>query len=533
MKASFSPNPDQSQTSARPAYPLRGAPGARTGTGGRRAGAGRLRRSTPLWAILAAQAALTLPWLWASAPFTDEALYIEAGHAEWAHWLHQAAVPAFPGWFSGAPVAYPPLAAAADSAGGLPGARALSLVIMLATTILVYLTGVRIVGRLAGLFAALLFAVTGLVVHYGALATFGPLSLFLLVLSAWAAARVRDGGFGWLPACALALVAANVTKYATLAWDPVVFGIIALHCWGQGKRLAIGRAASVAATVVVADFGLLMLGGRDYAQGVVVTTVFRSVSWTSPSSPASVMLRALVMTGALLLLALAGIAVSIAARQPPASTLVLCLLLLAGLLAPIDQARIYQLTSLDKNIGYGLPFAAIGAGYGLAAGTQWLARRRWWGRRAAAAALVAVTMGVLLPGTFQQVQFRGSDLAQTARMVSAIDRSHRPGTYIVSDGAGRVEQYYLPAVPAHWWIGIFRPSPRQQQEISDAISCGRVSVAVLRTAGARYAHAYDATVLHMLRRSASLRLAARFGHPGSRTEVWTATPLAPQSRGCG
>jgi hypothetical protein len=56
---------------------------------------------------------------------------------------------------------------------------------------------------------------------------------------------------------------------------------------------------------------------------------------------------------------------------------------------------------------------------------------------------------------------------------------------------------------------------------------------VLRTAGDRYVHAYDTTVLRMLRQSASLRLAAAFGQPGNRTEVWTVTPVAPQPGGCG
>src|SRR6266487_319612 len=71
-----------------------------------------------LWPVLLAEAVLTLPWLWRTAPFTDEALYLRAGHQEWSHWLHHAALPDYAGWFSGAPVLYPPLGAAADSIGG-------------------------------------------------------------------------------------------------------------------------------------------------------------------------------------------------------------------------------------------------------------------------------------------------------------------------------------------------------------------------------------------------------------------------------
>ena len=59
-------------------------------------------------------------------------------------------VPPFPAYFSGAPVIYPPLAALADSVGGLAGARLLSLVFMLGATALLWATAspaVRAPGR--------------------------------------------------------------------------------------------------------------------------------------------------------------------------------------------------------------------------------------------------------------------------------------------------------------------------------------------------------------------------------------------------
>ena len=77
----------------------------------------------PLVAILIAQAALSLRLVRSSTAYTDEALYLWAGHLEWAHWLHGTTLPAFPTFFSGAPVIYPPLGALADSIGGLAGAR--------------------------------------------------------------------------------------------------------------------------------------------------------------------------------------------------------------------------------------------------------------------------------------------------------------------------------------------------------------------------------------------------------------------------
>ena len=492
----------------------------------------KLPASWPLWSILIAQTALTVPWLWRSAAFTDEALYIEAGHAEWAHWLHHAAIPDFPSWFSGAPALYPPLAAAADSAGGLAAARAVSLLAMLATTVLVYLIGGQLFGRLAGILAALLFAVCGLTVHYGAFATFGPLSLFLLVLSAWAAVRIRAGGYGWLPACAVLLVVANATKYATLAWDPVILGTVLLHGWVRDKWLAIGRTAALTATVAVLGFGCLMLGGKDYAHGVIGTTVFRSIRWASPSTAASVMHRALFTTGLLVLPALLGVAVSIVRKWPPPVILFLGLLVLASLLAPIDQARIHELTSLDKNIGYGLPFAALGAGFALSEGRAWLARRTARGRQVAATAIVVLAGAVLVSGSLEQVQFRGPQAAVTRTVVTAIGRSYRNGTFVLSDGAARVEQYYLPSIPSHLWIGTFKPTSEQKLRIADHISCGSVSVVVLSKSGRTYDHPYDLTITQLMDRSHRYRLAAVASQGGSSIAVWKLDGSPNSARGC-
>ena len=91
--------------------------------------------------------------------------------------------------------------------GGLIAARLLSLLFMLAATALIYMMGDRLFGRMSGVLAALLFAVCGIVVHLGAAATFDPMALFLLILSLYAAVRMRDGGVGWLLICPIVLAA--------------------------------------------------------------------------------------------------------------------------------------------------------------------------------------------------------------------------------------------------------------------------------------------------------------------------------------
>jgi hypothetical protein len=492
----------------------------------------RVVAAWPLWSLLVAQAVLTQRWIWRTAPFTDEALYLQAGHAEWAHWLHHAPLPDYAAWFSGAPVLYPPLAAAADSAGGLAAARALSLVIMLATSAMVYLTASRVFGRLASVLAALVFAVCGLVVHYGAFATFGPPSLFLLVAAMWAAIHIRGGRVAWLPLCAVLLAAANATKYATLAWDPVVVASIALHGWGPDRRSAIARAASVAGTVVVLDLGLVTFAGSAYARGIVVTTIFRSIHWGAPSSAASVLARSLMLTGTLLLPAAAGVLVAMLTRRPPAMTAFLGLLVLAAVLAPIEQARIHDLGSLDKNMAYGVPFAAIGAGYALSAGYYWLARYHPRGGVAGAMAVTVVVLAVLVSGRFAKVQFRGQGIAVATKVVTAISRSYRPGTLVLSDGASRTEQYYLPAIPTSAWVRAYTHTAQQKARIADQIRSCLVSVVVLRMSGRTYDQPYDPAIVRLLADAGSYRLATVATYGAFRTNVWRLTPREQSAQGC-
>lgn len=116
----------------------------------------RRRVPGPLAAILAAQACLSLLLAASNTAFEDEALYLWAGHVELAQWFQGAhgVVSPFTRYLSGAPQIYPPLAALANSAGGLVGARILSLAFMLATTCLLWSAAHRLSGRRAAVIAA-------------------------------------------------------------------------------------------------------------------------------------------------------------------------------------------------------------------------------------------------------------------------------------------------------------------------------------------------------------------------------------------
>src|SRR5205807_7279801 len=95
----------------------------------------------------------------------------------------------FASYFSGAPSIYPVLAGLVDGAGGLHGARFLSLGIMLTATILCYATGRTLFGRPAGWFAAGVFVTTQGTQFLGAFATFDAMALMLIALAAWIVAR--------------------------------------------------------------------------------------------------------------------------------------------------------------------------------------------------------------------------------------------------------------------------------------------------------------------------------------------------------
>ena len=185
----------------------------------------------PLLAVLIVQVALSLRLVWLNTAFQDEALYLRAGHLEWARWLHGTPIPDFPSYFSGAPVIYPPIGALADSVGGLAAARILSLCLMLGVTSLLWATTRRLYGQRAALLAAGLFATLAGTQFLGAFATFDAMALFLLALAAWLGVRSAD--CQWLARTVLlattgvCLAAADAVKYATALFTPVELVVVA------------------------------------------------------------------------------------------------------------------------------------------------------------------------------------------------------------------------------------------------------------------------------------------------------------------
>ena len=320
----------------------------------------------PLLAVLGVQALLSLRLVKADTAFQDEALYLWAGHREIAHLLHGTPIPPFPAYFSGAPVIYPPIGAMADNIGGLAGARILSLMFMLGTTALLWSVARRVFGPVAGFFASALFAVLGPTLHLGAFATFDAMALFLLALATWCVVRAgeRRDATAWMVTGGIVLALANATSYATTIFDVVVVVLALTLAYPQpGGKQALSRALTLLTVLVVLLGAGLLIGGSYYRSGIKETTINRV---PGAASAMVVFGDAWLWTGLILLLAICGVAFSLAAREGWPRTLLLTVLFSAALLGPLEQAHLHTAASLNKHVGDGAWFASIAAGYAVA-----------------------------------------------------------------------------------------------------------------------------------------------------------------------
>jgi 4-amino-4-deoxy-L-arabinose transferase-like glycosyltransferase len=433
----------------------------------------------PLLAVLAVQAALSASMVRARTAFGDEALYLSAGHLEWSHWLHGTQIPAYQTWLSGAPAIYPPIAAIADSLGGLAAARLLSLVFMLGVTSFLWSTATRLLAdERAAFFAAALFAVLAPTLHLGSFATYDAMALLLLAAAAWCAAGVRDtqNATRQIIAAGILLALANATKYATTLYDPTVLCIAMLNSWPDaGWKVALRRVALLAGVAVAVLAVLLALGGPGYLTGIRLTTTGR----VHGSDTASLVLTdAWSWTAVVVVPAVVAVVVCAVRRRWPRA-LLLAVLALSALLAPADQARIQTATSLNKHVDFGAWFAAIAAGYLLSS----LSRRR---------IVLAVSLAALIPVT-------SMDMAQAHAMidwpdVTGLVRVVRPmtthgGHFLVE--TTDILQYYLPDTTWRQWSSTQNDNPEYYQQ---AIARHYFSVVVLsfnQTLATDYAIALD------------------------------------------
>ena len=410
-------------------------------------------RPWPLLTVLVVQAVLSLRFVWSNTAFQDEALYLRAGHLEWARWLHGAPVPNFPGYFSGAPILYPPLGALADSVGGLAAARVLSLGFMLGVTAFLWTTTARLYGQRAALLAAALFATLAGTQFLGALATYDAMALFLLALAAWLGVRSAECQ-RWARAILLVtagvvLAAADAVKYATALFTPVVIVVVAMTVWrkhGRGAGLAGGSAVlgSWLLVIIVA----IEAGGREYWLGITTSTLARPES----SVPVTAVLeRSYIWTSLILVLAVLGAV--LASRGEARGKFLPAVLAAAGLLAPAEQARLHTAVSLQKHVVFGAWFAAIAAGYAMARLSRVDHGYGW-------APVMALPIAAsTLFGSMGQATSLFAVWPNSANVISVLraEAGFHPGNYLAEDYD--VEAYYLrPDIPWQRWSSTYHYS---------------------------------------------------------------------------
>ena len=362
------------------------------------------RRIVPavgLLVILIAQACLSVRLLHLDTAFADEALYLWAGHMDWAHLFHGTPLPPLATYLSGSPVFYPPVGAIADSIGGLTGARVLSLVFMLIATWMLWLTGTRLYGHWAALFATAFWALLGETLRLGAFATYDAMACALLTVSAYAAVRAAQSdanGPQWAIASAVALTVANCTKYATGLFDPVIVCLaITTSLTVQPDRKRAIRLGGVVGGYLAIFLSTLIAiattGNGYYAVGIAATTTSRASSGQTALQVLETVKPIVEVVGPIAVL---GAALCLWLERDWSRRLVTSLLVMAGTLAPLNQARIHTSTSLDKHADFGAWFMAMAAGYAIAA----LRRGHFLQRAAAtlaAAGAVAATLVVGVP----------------------------------------------------------------------------------------------------------------------------------------
>ena len=402
-----------------------------------------------LIAILTVQALLSLRLVWSNTAYIDEATYLWGGHLEIAHWLHGTSVPPFQTWLSGAPVIYPPIGALAVSIGGVVGARILSLVFMLGVTALLWGISLRLFGSRAAFFAAAIFAVLGPTQFLGALATYDALALLLMATATWCVVAARDhrDSTVLIVLAAVVLALANATKYATTLFDPVVVALAALVIADKrGTKPALGRAGYLAALVAALVAALLALGGPLYLSGVMYTTLARAAG---DNSPLLVLENSAKWVGVVWVLAWIGVIMCVR-RGTRAQVMLLAVLATAGLLAPMEQARIHTITSLHKHVDFGAWLAAPAAGYALAQLSRISKHRSLNALAAAFVAVVAVVPAGMVGLAQAKILYNGwPNSAAVMTRLTALTRDY-PGQYLAEDYD--IPAYYLESsVPWPRW----------------------------------------------------------------------------------
>ena len=428
--------------------PVPGLPAGPRTSEPRRAEPRRPRRPRPLprqryalGAICVAQAAIGLTMVDANTAFTDEADYLWIGRLVTRHWLRGTSWPAAYAHrvMSGSPVIYPPLGAAADRLAGLGGARTLSLAFMIGATVLVYLTGSRLLGRTEAIIAALLWAFSAPALRL-VFATYDPMSVFLVALSGWLAVRAaasrRPAVLAASSGAALGL--ADATAFSGLVIAPVAV-VFALLVWLP--RMGARRAWSCSWPLIgswLASFALLVTVSGSWA-ALGFTVISRNIADYQRTSV--ILAVAVLFSWFAAITALLGAVLAI--REPDRKRAALLGFLgLTVLVVPAAHLAEGTAWALDKHLAYGIWFAVLASAWACRVITGWLASALDDRRRLVALAGVVV-LAFPMVANCQLARQALQGWANASSFVAAIRPvvAHSSGQ-IYATAQQRVAEYY-------------------------------------------------------------------------------------------
>jgi hypothetical protein len=341
--------------------------------------------SQPTVAIMAlfalAQAAL-LAFFWRAGPLPDETVAFEQG-ARVARGGGLSAIFTEAPHLTGA-LLWPALTYASYLIGGLAGARAIAIACTALAGLATASAAKNLFGRMAGVFTAILFAISGPVIYLAHLAVPDQLALVGVAVSFWgitkaSAARQRE----WLIVAACAGAVAVVAQFsALLCLIPLIGVALAL----RGRPGASG--IFITALIVVAIAVSRIFPAHESALALIPT---RSRSgWSLSVSASAASLQLLAVGGIAWLMVIAG---WISAREKGR----LAWALIVGLLVwPVALALAGSAVDAERHIVFGLLFGLPLVGSAFA--RLWESERRLSGlwRAVAVALLLAVGITGLL-----------------------------------------------------------------------------------------------------------------------------------------
>jgi hypothetical protein len=368
----------------------------------------------------------------------DEAIYVSVGRDALAGNYSQGAS----SWMFGSYL-YPVLAALTYNLGGVVALRALSAIFITIASLFVFLTARTMFDERVGLWALLLFGLSGISINLGQHAVYDVVGVAFLAIALYCAVRAaRNPNENLLAWAGIALSISILGKYIGLLALPGIFMVMVLvHLWEGRGILSFARIPWLAFIIPM----LLILGIYAALYHQDLGAVFSGQYASQQENRARIFNQIVSEIGLVTLFALLGIlmlAGRVTRQLPDKPRLAWLLRLALPVLAvtilalPIYHLATSNVRSLWKHDVYGLVLLAPLAAYGIDALFQTfigLSGRRARGLRWVSAAVTALGVFWFVTNAIQQNATFHSSYPNTAKVVDYLRTQNlTPNSHILS-----------------------------------------------------------------------------------------------------